>query len=142
MKSTKIFFCIAALFILLQACKKEEINPQTFVQQHLVGKWPLKFRISTPYTNNIAGNADTLTKYNPIDTLVFTADGKYEKRNKTVIATGSFSIDDKGESITFSGNPAITQKFSYVRNTSIGLIVSETITATGKTVVIDQLKKN
>lgn len=141
MKSTKLFFCIA-LFILLHGCKKEEVNPQTFVQQHLVGKWPLKFKISTTYTNNIAGNPDTLKKYDPIDTLVFTADGKYQKRNKTVITSGSFSIDEKGENITFSGNPAVTQKFSYVRNTSIGLIVSETTTATGKTVIIDQLKKN
>lgn len=119
------------------------VNPQTFLQQHLVGKWPLKFRVSLTYNNNIISKTDTISKYNPIDTLLFTADGKYEKRNKTVLSSGTYSVDESGENITFKSNTTtLTQKFNYVRNTSIGLIISETTTANGRVVIEDQLKKN
>ena len=113
------------------------------MQQHLVGKWPLKFRVSLTYNNNIISKTDTISKYNPIDTLLFTTDGKYEKRNKTVLSSGTYSVDESGENITFkSSTTTLTQKFNYVRNTSIGLIISETTTTNGRVVIEDQLKKN
>ncbi|MBB2147053.1 hypothetical protein GM921_16230 [Pedobacter sp. LMG 31464] len=138
-----ILTLLAGLAFTIYGCKKETINAKNLVQQQLIGKWPLKYTIKTIYTNNVAGSPDTV-KYNPIDTLVFSADGKLVRQNTTVISTGTYSIDGTGDNITFSGTPAITQKLSFVRNTSIGLATETTVTSgsiTTKTVVEDQLIK-
>ncbi|MFA6276412.1 MAG: hypothetical protein WC622_06665 [Pedobacter sp.] len=144
MKKIKIILILlAGLTFTIYACKKEDVDAKELVQQQLIGKWPLKYTIKTIYTNNVAGNPDTV-KYNPIDTLVFSADGKVVKQNKTAISTRTYSIDATGDNITFSGTPAYTQKLSFVRNTSIGLATETTVTVgttVTKTVIEDQLIK-
>lgn len=143
MKRLNPVLILLAAVTFIYSCKKEDVNAQELVQKQFIGRWPLKYTIKTIYTNNVAAKPDTIT-YNPIDTLIFTADGKVIKQNKTVLSTGTYSIDATGESITFSGTPAVTQRLSFVRNTSIGLSTETTVT-TGttatKTVIEDQLIK-
>ncbi len=135
-----LFACLTTTFY---ACKKEELTDQQAAQQKILGRWPLKYRIRT-IQNGFTIKVDS-TLYSPVDTLIFTDDGKYKKMNKTVISSGNYSIDEKGENITFSGTPALTQKLSYIRVTTIGLLVSEVSTTQGGTKVtietIDQLSK-
>ncbi|MFD0939589.1 hypothetical protein [Pedobacter boryungensis] len=142
-KLNLVSILLAGLALTIYSCKKTEVNPQELVQKQIIGKWPLKYTIKTIYTNNVAGNPDTV-KYNPIDTLVFSADGKVVKQNKTPISTRTYSIDATGDNITFSGTPAYTQKLSFVRNTSIGLATETTVTSgttVTKTIIEDQLIK-
>jgi hypothetical protein len=120
MKKLKTFALISLIAILaIYGCKKEEVNNQQFVQGFIIGKWPLKYNIRTISNANFGDRNDTLITYNPIDTLVFTADGKVSRRNKTVISTMSYSIDETGENITFTGTTATTLKLIYVRSTSL-----------------------
>lgn len=147
MKKLKIIMVLLAGLVLLNyACKKEELSNQEFVQKQFLGKWPLKYTIRTTYTNNFIIKVDTPVRHSPIDTLIFTADGKMVKRNgNTIILSTDYTIDGNGEQITFATTPNLTQKLSYVRNTSIGLITSETTANVGgnevKTVTVDQLIK-
>ncbi|TCC88182.1 hypothetical protein EZ428_20895 [Pedobacter frigiditerrae] len=125
------------------ACKKEVLTDKQAALQQLVGRWPLKYKIRT-IEDGFGIRKDT-TAYNPVDTLVFSADGKYIQTNKTVIKSGTFTLDEAGESITFSGTPALTQKFNYIRTNTIGLVVSDETDATGyvkvRTLTIDELSK-
>jgi len=144
MKKLKIvIILLAGLATTFYACKKEEVTDQQSAQAKLVGRWPLKYRIRT-VTNGFTIKMDS-TLYSPVDTLVFTADGKFVKQNKTIIASGTYTIDEAGENITFSGSPALTQKLNYVRVNTIGLLVSEATTTQGgvkvNTLIIDQLSK-
>ena len=123
--------------------KKDVVTDKEAALRQILGRWPLKYRIRT--INNGFTNRLDSTIYNPVDTLIFTDDGKFVKRNKTVISAGNYSVDEGGQNITFSGTPILTQKLSYIRVTTIGLLVSDvTIDAGGtknRTVVVDQLSK-
>ncbi|MDQ8054101.1 MAG: hypothetical protein REI78_13790 [Pedobacter sp.] len=142
MKKLSLILFIA---IGLLACKKEEENPQTFVQQRLIGRWPIKYQIRTVFLDNVEQDpvkGDTLTFYNPIDTLIFTAEGQAIRQNKTVISSGSYTVAPDGESLTMNST---TYKITFLRNTSIGLGTAETNTHVGgktqRTVIADHLVK-
>ena len=144
MSKSKIALIVLAFTTLaFYACKKEVQTDKQAALQQLVGRWPLKHRIRAVETGNVT-KKDT-TSYNPIDTLVFSADGVYFQTNKTIIKSGTFTIDEAGENITFSGTPALTQKFSYIRSSTIGLIVSDETVTTGtakvRTILVDELSK-
>ena len=121
----KIIFSITSLLIILSACKKEVINDQEFVKNHFIGKWPLKVSIKITVKNGdtivndkIIYGLDTpvvTVPTPPIDTLLFTADGKYTKKGMTV----NYEIDATGDNISYSTTPPSTWKIEYLRNTSI-----------------------
>jgi hypothetical protein len=116
---------ITSLFIILSACKKEVINDQEFVKNHFIGKWPLKVSIKittkngdTTVNEKIIYGLDTpvVTVPTPrIDTVSFTADGKYTKKGDTV----NYSIDATGDNISYSTTPPSTWKIEFLRNRSI-----------------------
>lgn len=135
--------------LLTSSCKKEEEDQQAFVKKNIIGSWPIKYRIQTTVINGeeqLPAKGDTLIVYNPVDTLIFTPEGQAITRNKTVSATVNYSISADGESITFQTNPVKTQRITFLRNTSLGLGISETDTqAAGraqKIVIADHLIKN
>jgi len=143
MKRLKIVLLLSTCFALgFYACKKEEVNSQEVVQKQIIGRWPIKYNIKTTFTDNVETKNDTLTTYNPIDTLVFTAEGHAIKQNKTVISDVSYTISADGETITFS--PGSTLKITFLRKTSIGLGTETTTTVAGKeikTQIADHLIK-
>ena len=130
MKRYQLSSALLAISMVICSCKKEEVDPQTFIQQHLLGAWPIKYNIRTTFTDGIETKRDTLTTYNPVDTLVFTAEGQAIRKNKIVISSVGYRIGDDGETITFATSPAITYKFTFVHITSIGL-GTETSTIVG-----------
>jgi len=142
-KSKIALILLAFITLAFYACKKEPLTDKQAALQQLVGRWPLKYRIRT-VEDGFAIRKDT-TVYNPVDTLVFNADGTYIQTNVTITQSGTFTIDDIGENITFSGTPALTQKFGYIRTSTIGLVVSDQTDATGfakvRTLTIDELSK-
>ncbi len=146
MKKLPIFITICAgLALLFSACKKTEENPQQVVQNKILGKWPLKYRVRTVTTNKFIIKLDTII-YNPVDTMIFATDGTVTvKRNSTIISTSTYGIDAAGENITFTGTTTTTQKFMFVRPTSIGLFISDNTTNVGgnevRTEIEDQLVK-
>jgi len=101
------------------------INDQEFVKNHFIGKWPLKVSIKITVKNGdtivndkIIYGLDTpvvTVPTPPIDTLLFTADGKYTKKGMTV----NYEIDATGDNISYSTTPPSTWKIEYLRNTSI-----------------------
>ncbi|MES2416944.1 MAG: hypothetical protein V4541_02090 [Bacteroidota bacterium] len=127
----KYFFILTLIVFTLttfQACKKEEVNTQEFVKNHIIGKWPLKARTETTYKDDII-ISDTTFKYPPtdtstapVDTLLFTADGKYTKKGVTV----NYTIDASGEQINYDTSPPSSWKIKYLRNTSIILTQERT----------------
>lgn len=132
MKQLRIIGFILILALVSHSCKKEEEEPQAFMQQHILGAWPIQYQIRTTYTDDILTKRDTLTTYNPVDTLVFTVEGQAIRRNKTVISTVGYRISADGETITLSANPDTTLKFTFVHATSIGLGTETTTTISGK----------
>jgi hypothetical protein len=141
MKTIKPIALFALIIMLnIYGCKKEEQNSQEFVQKYIIGSWPLKYNIRTVSNASFGDKRDTLITYNPIDTLVFAEDGKVTRRNKIVISTMSYSIDEAGDNITFTGTSATTLKLIYVRNTSL-IIGKETISSSNgqevKTILAD-----
>jgi len=146
MKKLSLFITIfAGLALLFSACKKTEENPQQVVQSQILGKWPLKYRVRTVTTNRFTVKLDT-TIYNPVDTMIFADDGTASiKRNSTIISTSTYAIDATGENITFTGTTTTTQKFTFVRPTSIGLFISDNTTNVSgnevRTQIEDQLVK-
>ena len=142
-KSKIVLILLAFGTLAFYACKKEVLTDKQAALQQLVGKWPLKLRIREVDSATIIRKDSTA--YNPVDTLVFSADGTYFQTNKTIIKSGTFSIDDAGENITFSGTPALKQKFSYIRTSTIGLVVSDETVTTGtakvRTILVDELSK-
>ncbi|WP_316771719.1 hypothetical protein [Pedobacter frigiditerrae] len=142
-KSKIALILLAFVTLAFYACKKEVLTDKQAALQQLVGRWPLKNRVVTIY-DGFAIKTE-ISPYNPVDTLVFSADGTYFQTNKTIIKSGTFTIDEAGESITFSGAPALTQKLNYIRTTTIGLVVSDETVTTGstkvRTLLIDELSK-
>jgi hypothetical protein len=146
MKRLSILFLVC-LAIAVISCKKTEIDPQIFVERHLIGAWPIKYSIQTIFIDGIEQTpvkGDTLTVYNPIDTLVFTEEGNAIRRNKTIISTVGYSISADGETITFNSTPAVTKKITFVRTSSVGFGTETTTTVGGKVVktqIADHLVK-
>lgn len=142
-KSKIALILLAFVTFAFYACKKEVLTDKQAALQQLVGRWPLKLRIRE--VDSAAVIRKDTTAYNPVDTLVFSADGTYFQTNKTVIKSGTFSLDEAGETITFSGTPALTQKFSYIRSSTIGFVVSDETVTTGtakvRTILVDELGK-
>jgi hypothetical protein len=114
---------LSCLIISIYACKKEDVNTPEFVKSHFVGKWPLKQHIEIVRKNNVIISNDT-TKFSPIDTLVYTADGKYTKAKTTV----NYTIDEAGQHITYATSPETTWDIKYLRITSIILTRGRTET--------------
>ena len=143
MRKICLSLCCAACILFIYACKKEVVEPQLQVQKQILGRWPRKYEITTVYIDNITMWPDTTIVYNPIDTLVFGADGKVViRRAGLAIGSMTYSIDAEGQHITFdNGAP---QKLSFVRFKSIGF-TTETIvkngTSTTRTVKETQLIK-
>jgi hypothetical protein len=135
------FLCLLGIF---HACKKTDESPQEVVQKQLLGKWPLKYRISKITTNKFLMRSDTI-RYSPVDTLVFAADGSVTRRNINILATDNYQIDAAGESITFGKAGNATQKFTFVGFSTIGFLVSDQTVTVGenviRTVVEDQLDR-
>lgn len=143
MKTFKIGTILLVLGLLI-ACKKEEVAPQELVQKHIIGSWPIKYNIRTTFTDKVETKNDTLITYNPIDTLIFTADGQAIKRNKAVISKVGYSISADGETITFASSPASTLRIVFLRQNSIVLGTETFANVAGKeirTVVADHLIK-
>jgi PBP1b-binding outer membrane lipoprotein LpoB len=145
MKQLKSIGILMALAILISSCKKTEEEPQVFIQKHILGAWPINYNIKTTLTDDVVTKRDTITRYNPIDTLVFTAEGKAIKRNKTIISTVDYTIAADGETITLATTPAATTfKFTFVHITSIGLGTETTTTVGGQkitTQIADHLNR-
>lgn len=124
MKKLKIVvLLLACLTLTIYACKKETLSDQQFVQQHFVGKWPLKSRVSIELKNKDTLKKDTI-RFSPIDTLVFTADGKYTKG----LISADYSIDAAGENLSIATTPAVNWHIEYLRKTSIVLTQRRTET--------------
>lgn len=127
MKNIK-FITLALFALVIVACKKEDIKSQEVVQKHLIGKWPLKYRVEITYKNNKEISNDTISYLPPsgtpqiVDTLVFTADGKFTKDNETV----DFKVDETGENITFLSTPPSEWFIKYLRLKSIALSQEKT----------------
>ena len=144
MKNIKTLILLFSLIVLsFNSCKKEVLSDKDTVQQHFLGRWPAKYRIRT-VTDSFTTRSDTVFN-NPVDTLIFETNGSFTRRNNAILATGTYTIDEAGENITFSGTPPLTQKINYARNTTIGLLVSDVTTGTGinkvRILVEDQLAK-
>lgn len=124
MKNLKfVFILLPCLMFTIYACKKEVVSDQEFVQKRFIGKWPLKSHIEIEIKNGDTLTWDT-TLYSPIDTLFFTADGKYTKGN----VSANYSIDAAGEHLTISTTPEVNWLIKHLRNTSIVLSQSRTET--------------
>lgn len=109
--------------ILFYACKKDEVNSKDITKNKFIGKWPLKVRITINTKNNDTIVNDTLT-LTPVDTLVFTPEGKYTRRNTTV----DYTIDELGENITYTTTPPTTWNIKFLRIKSIILTQTKTET--------------
>ena len=109
--TTLILACIALTFY---ACKEEEVNSQEFVQKHFIGKWPLKAHIEITVKNKDSIKKDT-TLFSPIDTVLFTSDGRYSIGN----IAANYSIDIAGENLSITTTPPTNWKIKFLRNTSI-----------------------
>ena len=129
MKKLVSAIVVLTVIVIFFGCKDEVIDSQVFVNERLLGRWPLKYRITTVYTNNIAAAPDTVN-YNPVDTLIFTSDGMATTRNKTVISSSPYSVDARGENITFNQTPPLTLQIRFIRYSSIGF-GTETTTKNG-----------
>lgn len=144
MKKLKIGFALfCTVIVCFHSCKKEVLSDKETVQKQFLGRWPAKYRIRTVY-DSFTTKMDTVIS-NPIDTLVFNEDGTYVRRNTAILLSGTYSIDEAGENITFKDTASLTRKISYARVTTIGLLVSDVTTGTGinkvRTVIEDQLAK-
>jgi len=78
--------------------------------------------------------------------MIFATDGTVAvKRNSNIISTSTYGIDATGENITITGTTTTTQKFTFVRPSSIGLFISDNTTNVGgnevRTQIEDQLVK-
>ena len=125
----KIVLFLVSVATIFSACKKEEqVSNQQFVQNYIVGKWPFKVLTSITTKNGlridsttkIYGGLDTLLKV--VDTVQFTADGKYIKKKDIV----QFTIDETGDNIIYSRDSIGTWKIKYLRLKSIILTQEKT----------------
>ncbi|MCY1520947.1 hypothetical protein D9M68_557420 [compost metagenome] len=113
---TLIIFTVIAF----NACKKEEITTQQFVQRHIIGRWPLKARIEITSKNGDTTQNDTTRftkddKLFPIDTVIFSANGTY------IIKESSFkySVNHTGDSLSISSTPPKHWNIKFLRPQSI-----------------------
>ncbi len=127
MKKIVLFLVIVAT--IFSACKKEEpVSNQQFVQNYIVGKWP--FKVLTAITTKNGMRVDSTTKIyggidSPrlvVDTVQFTAEGKYLKKNDTL----NYTINATGDSITYSRDTIDKWKIKFLRLKSIILIQEKT----------------
>lgn len=126
----KIILLFAFTAALLCACKEEEINNQQFVQNYIVGKWPLKAMIYITTKNGALIKNDTviygLDSPNvalKLDTVQFTAEGKYIQKK---IDTLSYTLDASGDNITYSRDSIGTWNIKFLRLKSIILAQEKT----------------
>ncbi|RZJ77062.1 MAG: hypothetical protein EOO47_17880 [Flavobacterium sp.] len=143
-KFSYLLLFVLGFSTLFFACTKEEIDARVFVQQKIIGTWPLKYRIQSIYHDEILKQRDTLNAGLQVDTLVFDANGTVVRRYRTILATDTYSIDETATNITFVGPPEVTQKISFVRQNSLGFSTEDTIdsaTVKIRTVTEDQLIK-
>jgi hypothetical protein len=122
-----IFISLIGLFFF--ACKEEEISDQSFVKNHFIGKWPLKVAVDITTKNGTITKNDTIfygidtpvTAF-PLDTLEFTSDDKYLRKDESF----TYTIDETGDNITYTTSPAETWKIKYLRLKSIILTQEKT----------------
>ena len=137
MKNFKFAFVIfPCLMLSIYACKKEVVGDQEFVQNHFVGKWPLKSLVEIKVENGDTTINDT-TLYSPIDTLYFTADGNYTKGNDNA----KYSIDATGENLTIATTPAVNWFIKHLRQNSI-VLSQETTQTVGTDKIIHYTEQN
>ncbi|RZL19781.1 MAG: hypothetical protein EOO89_02300 [Pedobacter sp.] len=130
MKKILVSIALFALAsIIFHACKEEEVNTQQFVQNFVVGKWPLKAEIFRTTVNGAVTRNDTLiygldspAKVLKLDTVQFTAAGKYIKKADTL----NYTIDATGDNITYSRDTIGTWKIKFLRLRSIILTQEKT----------------
>lgn len=142
MKKFKITTILLTTFIIaFYACKKEDpIAGADFVKERFIGKWPLKNQVIIEIENFRDTVRNDTIPYLPVDTLVYTADGKYTREGITV----DYTIDAAGENITYNTTPAATWNIKFMRNTSITLTQERTEQVGTTTITIyteDQLDK-
>ncbi|TKB97498.1 hypothetical protein [Pedobacter cryotolerans] len=142
MRNFKITIILLSIFaVAIYGCKKEEeIAGSEFAKERFIGKWPLKNQVIIEIENFRDTNRNDTIPYLPVDTLVYTADGKYTRRGITV----DYTIDAAGENITYNTTPATTWRIKFMRNTSIILTQERTEqvgTNTITTYTEDQLDK-
>ncbi len=115
------FFALAS--IVFYACKEEDVvTNQQFVQNYIVGKWPFKAMISINKKNGVIIKNDTLiygldSATRVVDTVRFTAEGKYIQKNKT--DTLGYTIDATGDNIIYSRDSIGKWKINFLRIKSI-----------------------
>lgn len=123
----KIILLSAFVAVLFYACKEEEINSQQFVQNYIVGKWPLKVVIAKTTKNGIITKNDTviygLDTLSKVDTLQYTAAGKYIKKKGDTL---NYTIDNAGEHITYNRDSIGTWNIKFLRLKSIILTQEKT----------------
>ncbi len=132
---------LSTLILVFYACKKEdEIAGADFAKERFVGKWPLKNQVIIEIENFRDTVRNDTIPYLPVDTLVYTTDGKYTRRGITV----DYTIDAAGENITYNTTPAATWNIKFMRNTSITLTQERTEQVGANTITTyteDQLDK-
>ena len=119
MNKLKFVFLIIVLGVIGNACKKEPVDSKLFVENYLMGKWPLRAQIETIIKNsNDTISPSDSTIFVPIDTTEFTEDFKFIRGVNMV----DFTVDATGENITFSTAPDSTWNIGYLRNTGFKLV--------------------
>ncbi len=118
-----VFLCFISLGALGYACKKEPVDPKIFVERSLQGIWLIKSKVMITVKNtNDTILKDTLS-YLPVDTVAYTADGKYYRHNTLV----NFTIDAIGENITYQTPTLDVWHIEFMRNKSVGLTKMTTL---------------
>ncbi len=114
-----IFLCLISFGVIGYACQKEPTDPKFFVENYLIGKWPLKLQVATVIKNA----ADTIT---PSDSTVFVTPNETGFTEKQQFFRGTsvvnFNIDATGENITFSGSPDSTWHIEYARKNTLKIV--------------------
>ena len=126
----KIILLFALVATLFQACKEEVVSNQQFVQNFVVGKWPLKAMIYIDRKNGAIVKNDTVIygldspkRVLKVDTVQFTAEGKYIQKK---VDTLNYTIDAIGDNITYNRDTIGTWKINFLRLKSIILSQEKT----------------
>lgn len=130
-KKYRFFLLVGALLAAgFHACKKEDIDIQHFVENHIKGKWPHKLSIAITLKNGVEISNDT-TYYGidrlgiviPVDTVEYLSAIKCVKNNDTI----PYSIDKTGDYIQYGSDAdPDTWKILYLRTKSIILTQEKT----------------
>ena len=125
------YLLLACLTLAMYACEKEVISTEEVTAAHFVGRWPLKLHIEIVKKNNVISKNDTV-RFSPIDTLTYTNDGKFIRKNDTV----AYSLNAVSETISYATKPTTTVwKIKWLRLKSIILTQERTETVSGDTFV-------